>query len=346
MIVDAHLDLAYNVTRGRDVRLPASMQPIADGEVATVGLPDLREGGVELICATLYAEPARAGGARGYRDAAGAHAQAVSQLGWYREQFDAHLLQLVANRGELSSCDVGVPPTYSIDSRGRDAQATRIILLLEGADPIRTPADVEFFFRAGVRVVGLAWGKTRYAGGTGTPGPLTSAGIDLLPELDRFGIIHDASHLADESFWQLVDLSSGPIMASHSNCRAIVPGDRHLSDEMIREIVKRGGVIGINFYDKFLLPPPEAGKRRATLADVVRHVRHICDLAGNANHVALGTDLDGGLGREQIPVEIRTIADLPKLTEALRSRGFGDDDVQSILGGNWMRFFEKHLGQI
>jgi membrane dipeptidase len=132
-------------------------------------------------------------------------------------------------------------------------------------------------------------------------------------------------------------------MASHSNCRAIVPGDRHLSDEMICEIVNRGGVIGINFYDKFLLPPEEVGKRRATLADVVRHVRHICDLAGNANHVGLGTDLDGGLGREQIPVEIRTIADLPELADTLRSHGFGDESIGSILGGNWLRFFAKSV---
>jgi membrane dipeptidase len=133
------------------------------------------------------------------------------------------------------------------------------------------------------------------------------------------------------------------VIASHSNCRALVPGDRHLTDEMIREIAKRGGVIGINFYDKFLLPPDEYGKRRATLNDVVRHVNHICDLTGNANHVGIGTDLDGGLGREQIPVEIETIADLHALDIGLRSNGFSEDDIAGVMGRNWVTLFRSAL---
>jgi membrane dipeptidase len=118
--------------------------------------------------------------------------------------------------------------------------------------------------------------------------------------MDRHGMIHDLSHLAEESFWQLLDTTGGPVMASHSNCRAIVPTDRQLSDEMIRAVARRGGAIGINFFDKFLVPPAEHGKRRATLGDVVTHVKHMCDLIGDARHVGLGTDMDGGLGREQI----------------------------------------------
>ncbi len=162
--------------------------------------------------------------------------------------------------------------------------------------------------------------------------------------LDRFGVIHDASHLAEESFWQLMDLSAGPVIASHSNCRAFVPTDRQLSDEMAKAIVGRGGVIGINFYDRFLLKPAEYKTRRATIADVVEHVRRFCDLAGDARHVGLGTDMDGGLGREQIPEEIRTSADLPRVAEALSAGGFGDADVGAIMGGNWVRYFRANLG--
>src|SRR5204862_3228475 len=128
-----------------------------------------------------------------------------------------------------------------------------------------------------------------------------------------------------------------------SNCRAIVPTDRHLSDDMIRAIVKRDGVIGINFYDKFLLPPDEFRKRRGTLRDVIRHMRHICDLAGDGRHVAIGTDMDGGLGRNEIPEEIITSADLPKLGDALRREGFDEQAVDGIMGGNWMRFFGRAL---
>ncbi|HEY0910232.1 MAG TPA: membrane dipeptidase, partial [Bradyrhizobium sp.] len=149
--------------------------------------------------------------------------------------------------------------------------------------------------------------------------------------------------LAEESFWNLLDASGGPVMASHSNCRSIVPTDRQLSDEMIRAIVKRGGVIGINFFDKFLIPSADYGSRRATLADVVNHLQHMCDLAGDADHVGLGTDMDGGLGREQIPQEIRTSADLPRVADALSAAGFGDESIAGILGANWLRFFESAL---
>jgi membrane dipeptidase len=161
--------------------------------------------------------------------------------------------------------------------------------------------------------------------------------------LDRCAIIHDTSHLSDEAFWQLLDLVEGPVMASHSNCRAFSPGDRQLSDEMIRALVQRDGVIGINFYDKFLLTAEEQMRRRVTLADVVDHMKRICDLAGDAQHVALGTDLDGGLGREQIPVEIKTIADLHRVGDALAAANFGDEAIAGILGGNWHRYFSKHL---
>jgi membrane dipeptidase len=168
-------------------------------------------------------------------------------------------------------------------------------------------------------------------------------GVELVASLDEFGIIHDTSHLAEDSFWQLLDISDGPIMASHSNCRSIVPTDRQLSDEMALAIIKRDGIIGINFFDKFLLPPAEQGRRRARLTDVVHHVKHFCDLAGSAQYVGLGTDMDGGLGREQIPIEITTSADLGRVGDALSDAGFGDEDVRAMMGNNWLRFFRKNL---
>ncbi len=215
---------------------------------------------------------------------------------------------------------------------------------MEGADPIRDEADARAFFDAGVRIVGLTWKEAnRFAGGNASGGPLTPDGIAMVKILDRLGIIHDASHLAEESFRRLLDVASGPVMASHSNCRAIVPGQRQLSDEMILAIARRGGVIGINFYDQFLLPPGEAGKRRARLTDVSRHVKHICDVVGSAAHVGLGTDMDGGLGREQIPVEIGTSADLGRVGDALSADGLPDRDVAGVLGGNWLRYFAQWL---
>lgn len=329
LIVDAHLDLAYNVTRGRDVTLPAVRQPMAEGEIATVGLPDLIAGGVGLICATIFTAPAINGEA-GYANADEARAAALVQLRWYQRQHADGLMRLIHCPKELA--DVAASP-----------QTQHAILLMEGADPLRTPADVAEWFTAGLRIVGLAWKQTRFAGGTGQPGPLTPAGVAMVYELDRFGIIHDTSHLAEESFWQLLDLAEGPVMASHSNCRSIVPTDRQLSDDMARALITRGGIIGVNFFDRFLVSPDQYGTRRATLQDVVRHLSHLCDLAGNTKHVGLGTDMDGGLGRDQIPREIITAADLPKVVDALSGAGFDDVAVRDILGENWMRFFQQNL---
>jgi membrane dipeptidase len=329
MIVDAHLDLSYNAERGRPVHLSARQQTEDVEGIPTVGLPDLRAGGVDLVCGTIFCSPANDGN-DGYRNGDEAHAAATKQLHWYQKQESDGTMQMVRRW----------PADFS-----RRATCTQMILLLEGADPIRDETDARMFFNAGLRIVGLTWkDATRYAGGNAAPGPLTPAGVALVKTLDRLGIIHDVSHLSDPSFRQLLEISDRPLMASHSNCRAIVPGERQLPDENILAIAGRGGVIGINFFDRFLLPPDEYGKRRATLADVVRHVKHICDLTGSAAHVGLGTDMDGGLGREQIPVEIETSADLPRVAEALAAAGFGDTDIAAIMGENWLRFFAKNLG--
>src|SRR4051812_21082641 len=276
LTADAHLDLAYNALRGREVTKPAAQQTAALGDGApSVGFPDLRQGGVDLICATIFCEPAKGADATGYRTAGQAHAQAQRQLRWYYKQASDGLLELVTERDHLPSATAGAPrPTTQ-----------KAILLMEGADPFRTPDEVDDWFDAGLRIVGLAWKATRMAGGTGEPGPITDEGRALIKELDARGIIHDASHLAEESFWQLLKLSAGPVMASHSNCRAFVPTDRQLSDDMIKAIAERGGVIGINFFDKFLLKPNEYKTRRARLTDVIDHLKHMCDLIGNANHV-------------------------------------------------------------
>jgi len=326
LIVDAHLDLAYNAIRGRAVERPAREQTADEQGIPTVGLPDLRAGGVDLICATIFCWPAE-DNEPGYRTPQEAHDQLLDQLRWYQRMESVGEIAFARSAAQLQMLSA----------------LPHAVLVLEGADPIRDEADLQMLFDAGLRIVGLAWHRTRFAGGTRAPGPLTTLGVELVRKLDRLGIIHDTSHLAEESFWHLLELATGPVMASHSNCRSIVPTDRQLSDEMIRALVARDGVIGINFYDKFLLPPDQHGKRRATLADLLPHIRHICDLAGDAAHVGLGTDMDGGLGRDKIPVEIQTSADLGRVGDELSAGGFTDTDIAAILGGNWLRFFSRNL---
>jgi membrane dipeptidase len=334
LIVDAHLDLAYNALRGREVTRPAAEQLPRDTDgTPSVGLPDLVAGHVGLVCATIFCEPAK-GGHAGYTTAAQARAQALAQLHWYQSQSNAGTIRPVTNPEQLPA---------SPASAGGSNSPIPAVILMEGADPFRSPDDVPEWFDAGLRIVGLAWKSTRMAGGTGEPGPLTAEGRALVKALDAHRIIHDTSHLAEQSFWQLLQLSTGPVMASHSNCRAIVPTDRQLSDEMIKALAQRGGVIGINFYDKFLLPPAQHKTRRAALADLVAHVKHMCDLLGDAKHVGLGSDMDGGFGAEHIPAEIKTAADLPKIAHALTAAGFNPQDVEGILGGNWLRFFKENL---
>jgi membrane dipeptidase len=331
MIVDAHLDLAYNALRGCEVLKAAAQRPAdEEGLIPSVGLPDLHRGNIGLICATIFCEPDVKNDGKGYRTADEAHDVATRQLRWYQQRAEEGVLRFVTSASHLP---VVAEPTGPLP----------MILLMEGADAIRTADDVPAWFEQGLRIVGLAWKRTRLAGGTGAPGPLTSEGIKLVRALDAAGIIHDTSHLAEESFWQLLELSNGLVMASHSNCRSIVDTDRQLSDEMIRALTKRGGVIGINFFDKFLIPAEQYGKRRATLDDLIQHIKHICDLTGSAAHVAIGTDLDGGFGRDQLPVEIQTAGDMPRLAEHLARADFGDGDTLGIMGQNWLRFFKKHL---
>ena len=334
LIVDAHLDLSYNALLGRDVFLPAKQQPADDGGIPTVGLPDLRAGGVGLICATIFCMPSL-DGKPGYHDAEEAYREGVKHLDWYAGAQAAGKFTFVRTPADVKMVE-------QLGNRRNEIPQPAIILL-EGADPLRDPSDLSEFFDAGVRIVGLAWHQTRYAGGTGNPGPLTQDAYPLIKAMDELGIIHDASHLAEESFWQLLKRTKGPVMASHSNCRSIVPTDRQLSDDMIRALVERDGVIGINFFDKFLLPPNEYGRRKANLTDVINHVRAIFDITGDTTHVAIGTDMDGGLGRDEIPQEIETSGDLLKLATALQTAGFGEADVQNIMGGNWVRYFEKNL---
>ena len=329
LIVDTHLDLSDMALEGRDLTRPALQQPPLKHGPNVVGFSDLRTGGIGLICGTLFTGPGTYR-RNGVDDPASAHQHAAKQIRWYNQQEQAGRLHLVRRRGDL--------PTVS-----DPGHCLHTIVLMENADPIQRPSDAGWWFAQGVRIVGMAWRRTRYAGGTGAPGGLTAAGRELACELDKVGMIHDISHLADASFWDLLELSDGPIMASHSNCRALINTDRQISDAMIRAIAARDGVIGINFFDRFLIPASERQRRRATLADVMTHVRHICTVLGDADHVGLGTDFDGGLGRNDVPQEITTAADLPRIADAAARAGFGDVDIRKFLHGNWLRFFQRAL---
>lgn len=354
MIVDAHEDLAYNaLVIGRDFHLAAhetrrresetpregvALQDLPhDGGIALLGLPDLLRGNVRVVFATVYATPATNPynlPGRSYTTAEEAEALAREQLAYYATLATDHHITLITTRADLEQVVAAREPQLGL------------VLLMEGADPIVRPEDAASWFKAGVRLVGPSWGATRYAGGTDAPGPLTDLGRALMREMSRASFILDTSHMAEASFFEALDLFQGAVVASHSNARAFVPTDRHLSDDMIRAIVARDGVIGIVLYNKFLKQGwggVGARKEDVSLAVAVDHIKHMCDLAGDARHVGIGSDFDGGFGVESAPCEIDTVADLQKLGEALSVANFGDEDIENILSRNWLRVLQNAL---
>jgi membrane dipeptidase len=354
LIVDAHEDIAYSAVFGeRDFRTsvadkrrvdPADNRQGREGQ-ATVGLPDLLRANVGIVFGTLYASPARSafGGEHlgGYTTAREAETQARKQLDYYRRLTDEDArVTLISTRSDL---DAHVAAWQSPDEA---SHRVGIVLLMEGADPIVRPDDVKHWFDDGVRIVGLSWSQSRYAGGTRAPGPLSDDGKKLLKHMSEIGLVWDVSHLAEESFWQGLDVFQGRVIASHSNCRQFVPTDRHLSDDMIRALIERDAVIGCVLYNRFLQHEwdREKGKQAVTLKDdVMRHIDHVCQIAGNARHSGIGSDLDGGFGAESIPAELDSAADLPKLSAVLRDAGYQLADVELIMGGNWQRVLRETL---
>jgi len=219
------------------------------------------------------------------------------------------------------------------------------VLSMEGADPILDAEDAIRWWELGLRVVGLAhYGPGIYAHGTSSSGGLTPKGIGLLRTLENLGMIVDVTHLTDEGFWDVVERYKGPLLASHNNCRALVPGQRQFSDDQIRCLVRRRAVIGVALDSWMLWPgyvPGTTENSKVTLNHVVDHIDHICQLAGCAKHAAIGSDLDGGFGREQSPSDLETISDVKRIAYLLRDRGYREADIQNIMHGNWLRFFRE-----
>lgn len=340
ILLDAHLDLPWNHTCfRRDLTLPLEELRAQEGtapwhgqDTATVTLPAMRAGGVRVAIATLYAMPfVDTDDLRntGYRTPDEAHAQAWGQIAYLRELAAAGEITLIHTRADLEGVLAGTLPHPGL------------ALNIEGAAPVRTPDDLPAFAEAGVRFVTLAWNRTRYAGSTSEPGPLTEDGVVLLRAMEELGLGLDVSHLDEGAAWQALERFGGQVVATHANCRAIIPGARQLADDMIRAISERDGVIGLALYNAFIRPgwTREQGKAAVTLADLLPHVDRIVALAGSGA-LGIGSDLDGGLGRESIPAEIDSVADLPRLVETLQAHGHDADVVGS---GNWLRVLRRML---
>ena len=345
-LVDGHLDLAENVTLfGRDLTLSAAEIRALEKRIsrqATATLPDLQRGGVAVVCATVTPGFLAADVGVGvvpqsaiYHTPEEAEVQALSQIALYEKWEREGRVRLLKSVSDL-------------EDHLRLWQADRkpgLVLLMEGADPIVRVDDLPVWWRRGLRMIGLTFGDTRY--GTGVRGGstafrhggLTAEGVALMHEMAAQGFTWDISHLAEEGIWQGLEMSFPRVCASHANVQALTPTDRHLSDEVIRTLAARGGVIGLVLYNGFLEPRWRADRTiPVTLREHLRrHAEYIARIAG-WQCIGIGSDLDGGLGLEESPQEIDTVADLARAGDALPA-----EVREAVLSTNWLRFLRGAL---
>jgi membrane dipeptidase len=304
----------------------------------TVALPELRKGKVFLSFVTMLARSTgRPVEDIDYLSTTQAYAVAQGQLAYYRALEQQGHARIIDNKTSLES------HLQAWQQESTSSLPLGFILSMEGADPILEPGQLGFWYKQGLRLLGPThYGPGRYAGGTATELGLTDLGKPLLKEMSRLGVLLDMTHLSDESFWEALEHYEGYVLASHNNARALVPHQRQFSDEQLKAIFERNGVVGVALDSWMLMFGWNANNNhQVTLGHVCDHITYMCELAGNTRHVALGTDLDGGFGREQSPSDLDTIADLQRLVGQLQERGFGQEDVAGIMHGNWLRLLRQ-----
>jgi membrane dipeptidase len=346
IIVDGHLDLAYGqIFYERDLErlsptqireLEAASPPLERG-LCTTTISEMRRGYVGLAFATLFASPAEQWthpgiiDPQGYRSAEEAHAQALAQLELYESWATRGTIRIIGSRTDL---------THHLELWAED-RVPGIVILMEGADPIRQPDELEFWWARGVRIIGTSWGATRYGGGTEAPGGLTEIGRELVGAMQARGVILDASHQSWEAFWESLDIGVHRVIASHSNAFALRPTtNRHLTDAMLRAIAERDGCVGLVLLNTFLEPRWNRLDRRVPVTlehQVKRMLEHLASVIG-WDKVGIGSDSDGGFGALESPEGFDTIADLSRLGDLVPHA-----HRAGVLGENWLEFLRTAL---
>jgi membrane dipeptidase len=352
-MIDAHLDLAMNAIEwNRDLRKPVSeirkmedgMSDKLDRGKGTVALPELRKGNIGLVVATQIARYVEPGSVLpGWNSPEIAWGITQAQLAWYQAMEEQGEMVQINNKQSLDRhLDIWLDHTVSSTDK-----PIGYILSLEGADSIINLSYLEQAYAYGLRACGPAhYGAGRYAPGTGLTGGLTKEGRELVKKMDELNMILDVTHLTDEGFLEATSLYKGPVWASHHNCRELVDNQRQLTDDQINILLERGSVIGGVFDAWMLIDDWKRGihdpyKRGVNLEKIIDHYDHICQIAGNSEHIAIGSDLDGAYGKEQSPYDLETIADVQNLRELFTKRGYTTHDIENIFYKNWLRFLEK-----
>lgn len=354
LIFDAHLDLSMNAMEwNRDLRLPIAelnsreqgMDDKPDRGNATVSFGELKRGNIGIVVATQIARYVEKGSSLpGWYSPEQAWAQTQGQLAWYRAmEKDGHM-RMIKTKTDLEEHII-----LWNDETNKSNKPIGFLLSLEGADSLIDLSYLEYAYEQGLRAVGPAhYGPGRYANGTDSNGRLNAKGIALLREMERLNVILDATHLNDDAFWDAMDRFNGPIWASHNNCRALVDHNRQFSDDMIKILISKKAVIGVALDAWMMVPRWVRGvsdpkTMNCSLEVMANHIDHICQLAGNTNHVGVGSDLDGAFGKEQCPYDLKTIADMQLVFDILSQRGYSEDALDKIAHLNWINFLRNCL---
>ena len=353
-IFDAHLDLSMNALEwNRDLTQPLAvirqrekgLTDKPDRGKGTVAFEEMRRGNIGLCVGTQIARYVKSGSVLpGWSSPAQAWAQTQGQLAWYKAMEDMGQLIQIRTARELEQ---------HLNLWQNNLPEKRLpigyILSLEGADSILNLNYLEKAFENGLRALGPAhYGPGTYAFGTDSVGKMPKKGLELLKKMDELGMILDVTHLSDQCLQQAFECYDGAIWASHHLTRALTPHNRQLPDEYIKKIIERNGFIGMAFDAWMIVPGWQRGistpeSMGVTIDKVLDHLDHICQLAGNANHVGIGSDLDGGFGREQCPFDLQSIADLQKIPALLRKRGYFETDIENIMWKNGVNFLRNAL---
>ena len=346
-IIDIHLDLSMNAIEwNRDLtqsvlQINAQEKDLIDKPdrgKATVSLQAMREGNIGFCVATQIARYVKSNNPLpGWNSPTQAWAQTQGQLAWYRAMEKAgEMIQIIDKKGLQNHLDLW--------SSSEPNKPIGYLLNLEGADSIVTLDHLHRAYKQGLRALGPAhYGPGTNAHGTNSEGGLGTKGKELLNEIEKLNMILDVTHLCDQSFWEAIDHYNGKMWASHSNCRSLVPNQRQISNLQIKELIARKAIIGMAFDAWMMIPKWQKGisdpkKSGLVIETIIDHIDHICQLSGNSNHIALGTDLDGGFGKEQCPYDLETISDLQKMDALLKKRGYSENDIQKILNQNAINF--------
>jgi Zn-dependent dipeptidase, microsomal dipeptidase homolog len=330
-------------------QLEVGSATVIDNEDCIIGWPDYQRGQVAVIFSTIYATPARwstgENKSQVYKTFDEAHTLYREQLMMYHRMTDStpDKFRLVASSRDLNLIlDHWNSPTESGHPVG-------MVVLMEGAECIRTLSELDEWYELGVRLIGPAWVGTRYCGGWKEPGPLTQDGRKLLSAMADHNFVLDLSHMDEQAAIEALDIYRGPIVGTHANCLSLMPNsnsNRHFSDRIIEGIIEHDGVVGVVPYNSYLKVGWTVGKNERSevpLDYVANHIDHICQIAGDALHAGIGSDFDGGFGLQSVPPEIDTVADLQNLVSLLQARGYNETDIANIFSTNWLKRLKRDL---